>query len=490
MSQIPPHRQAQEKQEQTQQIRLLQSYRRSTLKTKIGLWSLLALILLLVGVSVLTANWPFHRPIRTAGVHISVTQGSSYFVSKMAIGATHEQYDADIWNNPAAVASAKQLMQTSLDYQNQQIMGWGTGDPEPQPGVYNWTTLDERVQLMRDTGANMVLTLCCAPGWMRPQGYQNDWTYIETAPDPSHLIDFTHLAQQVALRYPDVKYFQVWNELKGMWSTSPGATPGISKLNRWDYVRYTTLYNAVYDAIKSVRPDAQIGGPYVVMDSDGNKSAMSTPGPSYSWGTLDQRPLDVISYWLQHKHGADFITVDGTSSNRDGVWLTNEFATAQKFADVYNWIRKQPNGGATLPIWWAEWYAGYPANAPNNLNYYNALMASGEIYTLKSGASVLLIWQPQGDTSGFSFPEGIWNSTSVAGGGQATAYYATSKAFKDYFGPGTGLSNTSVSTSNVTVLASSTEMMLVNHLATQQSVTVNGNSFTLNPYQVLVTNTP
>src|SRR5260370_29134458 len=264
---------------------------------------------------------------------------------------------------------------------------------------------------MGDKKAEMVLTLCCAPGWMRPPGYQDDWNYLTVAPAPLHVQDFANLTRQIALRYSDIMYFQVWNELKGMWSTVPGATSGISILNRWDYERYTTLYNAVYDAIKSVRPGAKIGGPYVVMDSDGDTSSMSNPGSSYSWGTLDQRPLDVVTYWLAHKHGADFIAVDGASSNRDGVWKADAFATAHKFMDVYNWIRTQPNGGSTLPIWWAEWYPGYPLSSPQNLDYYNALMASGAIYVATSGAAVLLIWQPSGDALGLSFPEGILTDT-------------------------------------------------------------------------------
>jgi hypothetical protein len=421
-------------------------------------------------------------PITLHGLPTTVT-------SHMAIGATHEHSDADSWNNSKAVASAKQLMQTSLTYQNQQIMGWGVDDPEPSPGVYHWDSLDERVQLMRDTKAKMVLTLCCAPSWMRPQGYQNDWQDLETAPAPSHVQDFANLAVQVALRYPDVKYFQVWNELKGMWSNSPGATPGIKSFNRWDYKRYTTLYNAVYDAIKAVRPDAQIGGPYVVMNSDGSTSTMSNPGPSYSWGTLDQRSLDVLTYWLAYKHGADFITIDGGSSNQDGVWLTNEFAAAQKFIDVYHWIRSQPHGGATLPIWWAEWYAEYPSSAPQNLNYYNAVMASDAIYTIMSGASVTLIWQPQGNTHGLSYPEGIWTDTSKSKGGKPTPYYYTSTALKRYFGPGTQLYKPSVSNSTVTVIASAHKMMLVNHLSTQQNVVVDNTTIKLDPYQVLVTAT-
>jgi hypothetical protein len=325
---------------------------------------------------------------------------------------------------------------------------------------------------------------------MRPSGYQDDWTYLEIAPDPTHVQDFANLAQAVALRYRDVTYFQVWNELKGMWCTSPGATPGISTKNRWDYERYTTLYNAVYEAIKSVRPAAQLGGPYVVMNSNGDASTMSNPGPSYIWGTLDQRPLDVILYWLNNKHGADFITVDGSSANEDGIWLSDEFTAAQKFVDIFNWIRTQPNGGATLPIWWAEWYAGYSAKAPKDLDYYNALMTSGEIYTLRSGAIVPLIWKPQGDASGFSFPEGIWTDTRIAGGGQPTPYYSTSSALKNYFGRGTQLYRTASSSPTVTVMASAAKTMLVNRLPSEQEVSVNGTVFTLSPYQVNVIDTP
>lgn len=417
---------------------------------------------------------------------VTVHSSTVALTSNLGVGATHTQHDAFAWNNTQAVVASEQLMSTSLDYQNQPIMGWGADDPEPSPGVYNWSSLDARVQLMRGTKATMVLTLCCAPGWMRPMGYQDDWKNLEVAPDQKHVQDFADLTKAVVLRYPDVKYFLVWNELKGMWSTSPGATIGIHKQNRWDYERYTALYNAVYDATKSVRPEALLGGPYVVMDSDGKRATMSNPGPGYSWGTLDQRPLDVITYWLAHKHGADFMAIDGASSNKDGKWTTDAFGSAQKFVDIYNWIRLQPDGGATLPIWWAEWYAGYPANAPNDLNYYNALMASDAMYTLMSGANALFIWQPQGDSKGFSFPEGIWNDTSLQGGGQATPFYLTSLDLKNYFGPGTPVYAATVSSPTVTAMASATKMMLVNRLALAQKVIVNGHTLTLNPYQVTV----
>ncbi len=87
MSQLPPDHQFQRKQERAQQkshqqdqpIHFLQWYRRSTLKAKVGLWSALALIVLLLfslGVSILL---PRPLPFRNAGVHISATP--VYYVS-------------------------------------------------------------------------------------------------------------------------------------------------------------------------------------------------------------------------------------------------------------------------------------------------------------------------------------------------------------------------------------------------------------------------
>jgi hypothetical protein len=116
-------------------------------------------------------------------------------------------------------------------------------------------------------------------------------------------------------------------------------------------------------------------------------------------------------------------------------------------------------------------------------------MASDAIYSIMSGASVILIWQPQGNTQGLSYPEGIWTDTSKLRGGKPTPYYYTSVALKQYFGPGTQLYKPSVSNSTVTVIASAHKMMLVNHLSTQQNVVVDNTTIKLDPYQVLVTAT-
>src|SRR5207245_1228337 len=103
-------------------------------------------------------------------------------------------------------------------------------------------TLDARISAIHAMGAVPVITLCCAPDWMKGgQAGTTDWSRIEVAPLSSHYGDFAALAAAVARRYPEVKYYQVWNELKGFWNDSA---------NTWDYVGYTSFYNQVYDALK------------------------------------------------------------------------------------------------------------------------------------------------------------------------------------------------------------------------------------------------
>jgi len=208
-----------------------------------------------------------------------------------------------------------------------------------------------------------------------------------------------------------------------------------------------------------------------------NPSALKGP-----YGTFDQRPLDVIAYWLDNKHGADFLAVDMGLDNKDGINTTDEFTAAQKFVDAVTWIRQQPNGGATLPIWWAEWYAT-PYTRPYDLAHANAVMANALIRTAQSGAAVALVWGPQGDAQGFSYPEGICSDTGVAGGGQPTPYQATAQAFKEAFGPGTQLYQ-AASSPPVVVLASATKVLLVNTAATAMTVSVAGMTIVLAGFEV------
>ncbi|MDQ0381968.1 glycoside hydrolase family protein [Amycolatopsis thermophila] len=273
----------------------------------------------------------------------------------LVLGVTHAQYSLDSWLTPGQRESGEQILGATPMLQNQHIMGFGVGNPEPVPGRYDWSRLDERMDLIGRTGGTPVITLCCAPDWMKggATGTTN-WDDLAAAPLRAHFADFARLSAVVAQRYPQVRYFQVWNELKGFWDSAKG---------RWDQEGYTDLYNQVYDAVKKVRPDALIGGPYVVINTWSSAEATDHPselrGP---YGVVDQRSLDVVEYWNEHKHGADFVALDASTATRDKGLITTPDRASQIYSDATRWAR----GVTGLPVWWSEFYpdAAPPADQP------------------------------------------------------------------------------------------------------------------------------
>ena len=350
--------------------------------------------------------------------------------SQLALGVTHTQYSLDAWTDPTARAKGEQVLTSVATYQNQHIMGWGVNNPEPSPGVYDWSRLDERVALMRETGATMVLTLAGAPDWMKGgEPGQTDWSKLDIAPTPAHYQDFAKLAATIAKRYPDVHYFQVWNELKGFWDTAH---------NRWDYADYTAMYNDVYDALKAVNPAIQVGGPYVVMTSWSSARATSNPSSiSGTWGVLDQRSLDVITYWLAHKHGADFLAIDGSSSTRDKGVITAETVQNEYFSAVDSWLKAHTN----LPIWWSEFYPGTSSGGSASTTHRAAVTADAVVKLASSGARVALLWQPEA-ASNFD-AAALWTSP-VKGGGVALPLASFYAWWKSNVRPGSSISTTTV----------------------------------------------
>ena len=401
----------------------------------------------------------------TVKVSVSRTPLST---SHLAVGVTHTQYSVDPWGSPDAVAAARSLLSSTPLQQNQHIMGWGALNPEPSPGRYDWSTLDRRVQLMLDTTTTPTITLAGAPDWMKG-GVEGltDWSKIEVAPLPEFYDDFARLSAAVATRYPEVKRFQVWNELKGFYDPLT---------NRWDAAAYTELYNQVYDAVKAARPDALIGGPYVVMDSWASSSAGGFPSALRgSWGIVDQRPLDVVAYWLAHKRGGDFLSVDGGSSTRDQGLITDPFTSAEKFAVVTDWLRSK----TSLPIVWSEWY---PRAASTDTVHQSAVLAHGLSTTARAGASGVLLWQPQCVAP--AEHSCLFTDTRATGGGRPTRLWDVTEAFARSFGPGAAFLTTSVSSTSLSALATSTTLMLVNTTATVVSVSGVKGVSSLAPYEV------
>ncbi len=132
--------------------------------------------------------------------------------------------------------------------------------------------------------------------------------------------------------------------------------------------RRTPIYNEVYEAVKAVNPLNRIGGPYLDMASPPSGTTGQGSSLRGPWGTVDQRALDAFDYWLAHKRGADFVVVDGHTTDGGGP---DEFAALEKLSAVGWWIRARTE----LPLWWAEWYVE-PADSGWSVRQQTAVRAA------------------------------------------------------------------------------------------------------------------
>jgi len=378
----------------------------------------------------------------------SVQVGESHF----SVGVTPTQPK---WEdgNPQAVARAKELLESGLKFQNQHLMDWGAENPEPKPGVYNWNSLDKRIALIRSMHATPVITLCTAPGWMKISGEDfprqiGPASWADDRVADNHVGDFVDLCRKVVLRYADVKYFQIWNEYKGYWDKAA---------NNWDFVRFTDFYNRVYDAMRAVRPDVKIGGPYYPFDG---------PKPK-DW--------EVIDYWFQHKHGADFVCFDGWVAGYPPTRDQAEEAKKMALTDYFGKIADQFRQRTELPIWISEFYGGWSSNP----QFTAANHASCYLHALRSGVSVVLLWDAEIQRWNYLF-----TGTKTAEGGQPSPHYQVVKIFNNDFGPGTQLVMATSSSPDVEVLASATKTLLINKRDAKVMVQLDGRDLTMTPYEV------
>ncbi|MER5409475.1 xylan 1,4-beta-xylosidase [Streptomyces sp. NPDC002769] len=398
-------------------------------------------------------------------------------------GFTHTQFSADEGSDAATERVEGLLKKPSLP-QNQHIMGWGAGNPEPSKGRYDFTEMDRRIDFVRGSGGTPVVTLCCSPDWMkggRPGANHTNWSQasLETAPDRAHYKDYAELAATVARRYPDVRHFIVWNEFKGFWNNAEA---------RWDYEGYTELYNLVYKALKKVDKDIMVGGPYLVMDSfDPRQKENASTTVKGTWGAMDQRVLDAFDYWNKHKAGADFVVVDGSSYTKDDELLPDEFAATEKLTAVGDWVRARTHG---LPLWWAEYYVE-PADGNDDRKGWSethrvAVQAAGMIAMARGGATSGFYWNPE-EEKGSGCAGCLWTPTDGADGGAALPMLDLVSRFSEAFGPGARYETVSVAADdvpNVRVLATDKAVLVVNTKDRPISAQVDGRRFAMGAYGV------
>lgn len=415
-------------------------------------------------------------PVRPPAVEVRVDRDTPAGRSQLLVGSTLTQHSLSPWGYPDAVARAKRLLRGATGVVNQHLYGWGTRNPNPAPGLYDFRSLDRRVGLMREIGGTPVITLCCAPDWMTGRG-EDTSAYPNLPPEPEHEAAFAGLARRVAERYPDVRRFVVWNEMKGLWRRD---------LNRWDVERYTRLYNTVYDALKSVNPRIRVGGPYLVVEGTGSRHLGARGWVSRS--PITKRDRTVLNYFLAHARGLDFLAVDRktTSTSHDRHRYTNRqrLGLTRWFGVVTRKLRRLTR----KPIWYVEDY--FTEHADPGLQA--AGLASMLVEHVRAGVAVSLRWGPErnGANPFGGRTESLFSDTRLLGGGRPLPAYRAYWLVHRYFRRGTRLVSASSSSTDVLAVASRSRVLLVNRSATPVRVRLAGRRLVLQRYAIRLARAP
>lgn len=117
------------------------------------------------------------------------------------------------------------------------------------PDSWDFTVPDRNVELARQSGTKLLGILCYSAPWAST----NPNSANARLHPPRHLPNFSRYVEQIVRRYPEIDYWEIWNEpnVAGYWMPLPNAAA------------YTRLLKEAYRAVKDVRTSARvlIGGP-------------------------------------------------------------------------------------------------------------------------------------------------------------------------------------------------------------------------------------
>ncbi|MBQ5810141.1 MAG: hypothetical protein IIW23_01020 [Clostridia bacterium] len=418
-------------------------------------------------------------------VEIKIDYSAPLFKSGFELGITHTARGLDNCGHPEANARGSALLADACRLHNAHIQGWGVKFPEVSPGVWDWSSLDRRINYIRSIGGMPIITLCAAPDWMKGPydpaeeaeylAHGQRWWWFEKAPLPEYFEDFAKVCVQVAKRYPDVRYYQVWNEMKGF--VYEDRDRQFDNHIQFYYEEYTQFYNLIYNALKSHDPDLQVGGFYPVLGGMG----IPRGDDYYSMHPIVPHDREAMMYWLEHKAGADFICVDRGMTSwwspyKDTYTPDEVIDSAVEFQNIMEQIHEV----CDLPIWWSEYYF-----AGEKGSDYAMACATAQLchMVLGRGETKALLWNPI-DSEGLNGP--LFSSNMEADGCQPTRYYEIWRNFNKDFSAGRDIYTAEISRPDLAAcLASDKALVIANKRNEELEATINGAKLTLAPYQVL-----
>ena len=432
------------------------------------------------------------EPHTAPEVTVSIDYAAPLVKSNLTFGITHTHYR---WQsgNAEAIARAKELMKSLDGFQNTHIMGWGPvalkTDIDGVPSNLD-TALTPHVNKVSELGQPMI-TFCTAPGWMKekgngdPNSTQGDWE-MQSAVKPEYEDAYATLCAEIAKKYPHVKYFQVWNEFKGLWDATT---------RDWNYERYTRFYNKIYRKVKAVRPDAQVGGFYQVISGDGSAEVLGLRGNDTNM-PIDKSTRVGIQYFLKNAVGLDFFCVDrgivsyhsphrGKLTNEQIIKLTPVWAVFM--SEIVKELTDTP-----VPIIYSEYYGTFDRSqdrvetvggSTTHARYSACQYASiyNHIIRGSSGRETwMLLWMEAGNALA---QNSVFTATNTVDGGHPTPHHWVLMAYKDWFNH-TELVKTTSSSPDVEAIASAEAAMVINKRNSAVSVNINGKGLTLEAYGV------
>jgi polysaccharide biosynthesis protein PslG len=223
---------------------------------------------------------------------------------------------------------------------------------------FNWGALDAKVAAATEQGLQVLGILDYSPQWNAYSGC------IVGSPNqcaPADPTAFANFAAAAAAHFPQVTYWEIWNEpnLKQFWSPSPNAT---------DYVN---MLNSAYAAIKAVAPnDVVIAGAL--------SRAKDIPG-------VEIAPITFVTSMYAHRAQFDILSLhpytypfSPDTANGDNGWLDVETVRATMVA----------NGDSAKKIWITE--LGVPTCGPGKASAVDAQPFTDNDYMTEAAQQIIL----------------------------------------------------------------------------------------------------
>jgi hypothetical protein len=254
------------------------------------------------------------------------------------------------------------------------------------PGVWDWTgairggdpvghmpddTIDLIDTFRHATSPGLMMQAYGIPGWQHGDAIGDDFDAVAPSTEAFE-DDYAEDCALYADRFdgtggqPLLTHMSVWNEMKGL---------DASGMNTAERTKYIRMYNKVWAAVKAVRPDMLIGGPYVKWLSFGSTS---TGNPSsdnglaactFTGGVIHNHVLDLHYEFERDADGYDYIATD--------IWAGNDYHNATPYS-IHTGVTAHDQAMSKFDVCTARMRAMHP-NAAGKPIIFNEFYTQGAI---------------------------------------------------------------------------------------------------------------